>query len=235
MKTITLNLKTGCIDLNIIQRILYILANILLVFFCLIASKSITANMENNKNLTYDTISKFCEFEFRHDFSRDRFLKLSSKREDKIENLSGTIETLYIPNTYEVFAIKSYKILDVIVNKNKAIATVTYNILAKRTGWKHHDFKDGSSYGEAIFVEYIKPNYIEKINLIFDGNRWWVLDPPFPKISINKIIDFFGVKIDRLKKNHPNVVIGKALPGPQTGYNETQRNLMLLINLSKKH
>jgi hypothetical protein len=35
----------------------------------------------------------------------------------------------------------------------------------------------------AKFYKYLRSNYIEKINLVFDGKQWWVLDPPPPKVG----------------------------------------------------
>jgi len=121
-----------------------------------------------------------------------------------------------------------------LLKNNEATATVSYDVLAKRTGRTVHERKNGAVHGEAIFVEYLKPNYIEKIHLTYDGKRWWVLAPPFPKISVDKIINFFEAQMQRLEKNNPKVTIGQALPGHQDGYNEDQRNVTLLKKLAGK-
>jgi len=124
--------------------------------------------------------------------------------------------------------------LDLSIESDGAVATVSYDVVAKRTDWKLHKYNDGTSWGEAIFVEYPRPNYIEKIHLIYDGKRWWVLDPPFPKISVDKIIAFLESDINLITKHHPEVETGKFFGGAQNAYNEDQRNVTLLRKLVGK-
>ena len=205
------------------------------VAFLLLIASSVMANNEDIfKVEALKTVSDFCRLEFSYQDTdeRDNLIKISPQRRAWARKDHIFVGALQIDSTYEIYAIKSYKILDLTVKGNEAVATVSYDMLAKRTGWKVHEYKNGTVRGEAIFIEYPKPNYIEKINLTYDGKRWWVLDPPFPKISVSKIIDFFEVQMQRLEKNNPKIKIGQAPSGPQDGYNEDQRNVMLLKKLA---
>ena len=208
---------------------------LVLLFFFLVGMNLSFAGEINDisKNLVYKTVSEFCNLEFEHNFDRDKLIKMSSSYKNKIDKLTGSVETLYIPDAYEIYAIKSYKILDLTVNGNKAIATVSYDVLAKRTGWKQHE-RNHIHWGEAIFVEYLKPNYIAKIHLTYDGKRWWILDPPSPKISVDEIINFFEAQMTRLAKHHPEVKTGTSWMGAQDLYNADQRNLTLLKKLARE-
>lgn len=210
----------------------------LLVFILgLLASLSTLANFENNKlkESASKTIIDFCQSEFIYNLdNRYDLIKTSPEYKARINKLGAFAGDLQIAYAYEIYAIKSYKILDLTIKGNEAIATVSYDVLAKRTGWKVHEYDNGTVRGEAKFIECPKPNYIEKINLTYDGKRWWVLDPPFPKISVSKIIDFFEAQMQRLEKNNPKIKIGQAPSGPQDGYNEDQRNLLLLKELARE-
>lgn len=206
---------------------------ILSLFFTAIGIVFANELNDLSKKEVYKILATFCQAEFDHNIdNRYDLIKMSLAYQNRLEKLTGTsIGTLYIPDAYEIYAIKSYKILDLALENNKATATVSYDVLAKRTGWKQHEHNH-IHWGEAIFVEYLKPNYIEKIHLTYDGKRWWVLDPPFPKISIEKIIAFLEDDMSVLEKHNPKIKIGQALPGPQDGYNEDQRNVTLLKKLA---
>lgn len=206
------------------------------LFFCLFLplGGSALASPEdvNFAKSAVDTVNVFCRSEFDHSIhSRYDLMKMSPNYETKLEKLMHTsVGTLYIPDAYEIFAIKSYKIDNVAVHGNKAVATVNYAILAKRTGWKKIKYQGGTGSVE-IFEECRKPNYIEKIDLIFDGKRWWVLDPPSPKISIYKIVTFLTNSLGRYEKNNPEAHDGRALPALQDLYDAAKKNVILLKKL----
>lgn len=215
--------------MELVKRFCYI------IFLLLIVSNAIATNVDVLRDAALKVVSDFCQFEFSYNYdARHALMKMSSEYKAKADKLDAFPGDLQIDHAYEVYAIKAYKILDLTMSGNNAIAMVNYNVLAKRTDWMLHKYKDGVSWGEAIFVEYLKPNYIEKIHLTYDGKRWWVLDPPSPKISVEKIIAFLEDDMKVLEKHNPKIKIGQALPGPQDGYNEDQRNLTLLKKLARE-
>jgi hypothetical protein len=80
-----------------------------------------------------------------------------------------------------LFVVASYQITDVSVKRNHAIATIVYKRLARTEG-------DGVSKRKLI------PDSLEhdiiRLDLIYNGSRWWVFDPPIPRISLEAIIRY---------------------------------------------
>ena len=190
--------------------------------------------LDKNYILVKKTVEKFCDLEFQYKFSRNKRNEIVKKTQlylDKLEKLEGTVDDFYIPNVYEIFAVRSYKILSIKIKGNKAVATVVYYVLANMTGWKKCVTKEWLEYWESIFVCYHRPSYIEKLNLIFENNNWFVIDPPFPKISVNKIIEFIEGDIKSSVEVYPNILFVNAPEAAQFGYNESVKNLNLLKKL----
>ena len=178
-----------------------VLKNLSFMCLSLAITGAIFAN-EQTKDLACKALDNFCQSEFQYNVhNRYDLIKMSEPYKDKLEKLTGTsIGTLYISDAYEILAVKSYKILNVSVNGNEAVATVSYDVVAKRTGW-NSAARTKTIDTKSLLEKYINQNYIEKINLTFDGNRWWVLDPPAPKISLDKIISFYEDSLGRYRKN----------------------------------
>jgi len=80
-----------------------------------------------------------------------------------------------------LFVVESYQITDVSVKKNYAIATIVYNRLAR-------------TEGDGVLKRKLIPDRIShdivKLHLIYNESRWWVLDPPIPRVSLEAIIEY---------------------------------------------
>jgi hypothetical protein len=186
------------------------------------------------KEAVIKTISDFCKLEFSYQDTeeRDDLIKETLQYRERAEKFGLFAGVLQIDYAYEIFAVKSYKVLDVDINNNKAVATVSYDVLAKRTGWGATRNDSDMIGGRTIFFEYLNPNYIEKINLIFDSGRWWILDPPFPKISANEIILFLKDDMKLLEEDNAGIRNGRAFFPQQNAYNDDKYNIKLLKKLA---
>src|SRR5919109_2582344 len=88
-----------------------------------------------------------------------------------------------------LFVVASYQITDVSVKKNHAIATIVYNRLAR-------------TEGDGVLKRKLIPDRmshdIVKLHLIYDGSKWWVYDPPTPRVSIEALIEYYRNTLNRL-------------------------------------
>jgi hypothetical protein len=70
---------------------------------------------------------------------------------------------------------------------------------------------------------------IMKLALIYDGSKWWVLDPPIPRISLEAIIRYHKSDLDRLGDGwleRPDISEGQ-----KQHYRKLQENLQILESL----
>lgn len=122
----------------------------------------------------------FCKAEFEGDYFDRRFelIKYSPKREAKMRQMDFLLwEFDFGSNRLHI--ISSYQVLDVKVTEDKAVAKVKYRRLAKRT-----------VFGGKIIPDF-KAQDISYFNLIKEKNRWWVFDPPIPRVSKKVMIDSY--------------------------------------------
>lgn len=82
----------------------------------------------------------------------------------------------------QAFVVKTFTILDCKVDGKKAMATVMYQRLAKIENFNTSD--------RHVIPEIIDRDLVT-LNLIFDKNKWWVLDPPPPRISKDVLIRYY--------------------------------------------
>jgi hypothetical protein len=80
-----------------------------------------------------------------------------------------------------LFVVESYQITDVSVKKTRAIATIVYKRVAM-------------TEGDGVLKRKLIPDRmshdIVKLHLIYNESRWWVLDPPIPRVSLEAIIEY---------------------------------------------
>jgi hypothetical protein len=199
--------------------------------YCITPDKNI-----NSKEAAFEILETYCAQEFKYNESIDRdALFTTTKAYDK-ENTdqdddgcgSGQYPGgLYIDSD-KIFLVRSYKILSVTFDendKNKAIATVSYDVLAKRDSWpKKDDGYDG-------IHEYKNPNYIEKINMIYDGKTWRILNPPPAKISIDEVLGIYAKELQITETNKGDDLDSQQLRNYYHFLNTEKQIVELLKNL----
>jgi hypothetical protein len=123
------------------------------------------------------------EYQADTDYNREQLIKFTPRRraylEDKAEPGLG-IYDFYINSGDPVFVVDDYKIVEVDVKGNRATATVSYNRLGR--------IMNGMGTIHAALLPDKKINDLVALNLVFEKNKWLVLNPPPPRISRDVLI-----------------------------------------------
>lgn len=143
-------------------------------------------------------VNSFCVNEFNdnyRDADRDVLIRYSLKMENELR-FSFKMKPDYIYEWYiesdPIFIVDSYKIQEIKqLDNTHGYAFVNYHQLARSVGW-------GNDPGNNITRKLVKDvrDIQVKLNLEYDGKRWWIIDPPYPKVSYDVVLKFYQ---DRLK------------------------------------
>jgi hypothetical protein len=119
-----------------------------------------------------------------------------------------------------LFVVASYQITDISVKKDHAIATIVYKRLAR-------------TEGDGVLKRKLIPDSLEydiiRLNLIYNGSTWWILDPLIPRVSLEAITRFHKSLLDRLGDDwlkRPDISEGQ-----KQYYRKLQENLQILDRL----
>ncbi len=113
--------------------------------------------------------------------------------------------------------VDSYVIRDVRVSKDTAEATVAYRRLASTDGIA----------GKKYVVDR-KSSDVVKLSLSFDGSRWWIDDPPLPRVSKWALIEYS----ERIISSMDGLVkAGKASDGQKRYYLSNKDIVVFLRSL----
>ena len=156
------------------------------------------------------TVEAYCQNEFSGNDpdTRERLIKFSPKlvSQHKKEELDWT--NIYVDSLEQV-VVSSYKIGSINIFGGHATAIVVFKRLA------HKKVTNTVSY----IVEQPHDETVT-LNLIFFKDRWWVLDPPPPRISKDVLIEYYEATIKNLEvendplwqKERDTVKLLKSLP-----------------------
>ena len=137
---------------------------------------------QDNVQPARDVVHAFLQSEFKGDVldEREKLIKFTPKRRDYIESKVGRPGpgpyVLYVLD-YPLFIVSAYEIVKVEVMGDRASAIVSYNRLGLI-----------KSYGHSVPIPDKKDHDLVTLNLVFDKNQWWVLDPPPPRVSKEVLI-----------------------------------------------
>jgi len=122
----------------------------------------------------------FCNSEFEGDSANTRIecFKLSPLRAEKEKKNDPELRGYYINLTYsQYYIVNNYKIVEVLADKNKATGKVIFQRIA---------LHDGDS---------VKNCYKDQDTVIYKlqriKGRWWIYDPPWPRIGYKTVNNFF--------------------------------------------
>lgn len=139
------------------------------------------------------------EYEVDPVYNREQIVKFTSRRRDYLESKTEPglgIYDIYINSGDPIFVVDSYEIVKVDVKGKRATATVSYNRLARIINGM-------GTISSALLLDK-KGNDLVTLNLVFEKNQWWVLDPPPPRISKEVLIRNYEETIKSLGvENHP--------------------------------
>jgi hypothetical protein len=159
--------------------------------------------MENNFGASMpNLVNSFCVNEFNdnyRDADRDVLIRYSLKMENELR-FSFKMKPDYIYEWYiesdPIFIVDSYKIQEIKqLDNTHGYAFVNYHQLARSVGW-------GNDPGNNITRKLVKDvrDIQVKLNLEYDGKRWWIIDPPYPKVSYDVIKSYYQAKCSDIEQ-----------------------------------
>jgi hypothetical protein len=166
------------------------LQNKAVILYIVLAASNLSADNNLEKLLSAkETVEKFCSSEFigiqdvRLDMAKYTPMqkKIEAKRDSEFRGM-----VKYWEND-PIYVVSSYHIVDLSVQKDHAVATIAYKVVAHTKG-------DGVFKREFIAIGVV--NDLMKLHLIYDESKWWILDPPTPRISIEAISKYYANKIN---------------------------------------
>jgi len=137
------------------------------------------------------------------------------------------IDPISIVDNYKIEEIKQ-------VDATHAYAVISYHQLATRgESWEKIKAQQGAYKGTPIKnIRDIK----SKLNLEYDGTRWWIIDPPEPKVSFESMVNYYRdkaeVEYDRLVGNRVDYKYApEDIKKFKKRYEEAKDLLNILTNL----
>ena len=186
-------------------------------------------------------VEEFCLSEFHGGFPstyRDRLFKYTPA---VYKNLLKIIGDGYPYRVYfehdPIRIVDSYKIKEIKqIDTHHAYAIVFYHQIAIiGESWEEIDAQ-GDGY-KGIPIRRVKDISI-KLNLKYDGSRWWIIDPPYPKVSLAVLVKYYSDEISNLNMylTGVNPVNGKKFTSEdmakiKSNYDDKKSILNILLSL----
>ncbi len=197
------------------------------IFLLMILSHEVASQPQAQNKIVRDFVETFCQAEFMGN-SRIRLdvVKYSKKRYlvEKKRDPDFAGKALYWDND-PLYVVASYKILDIEVAKDKqsARATAAYKRLARTEG-------DGELKRKLIADSMERDIVI--LHLIYQGSKWWIFDPPPPRISLTAIMQYYKSTLETMGSNwleRPEISEAQ-----KQSYRKLQQDLKILEGLKNK-
>lgn len=177
-------------------RIVKLLISVL--FTLLLSPNYATSGAESMNNEITVKLNEFINEELNgSEYTRNKseLVKYSDEENEAMkDNPSGAriyldLQPIYVVSGYDIKSIKAHN--------NKATAIVAFKRIAKTKN---------VGILERIIIPNRMLNEIVKYQLINDGQGWLILDPPWPRISKQSIVNYYESKIERYSKfiNNPD-------------------------------
>jgi hypothetical protein len=188
--------------------------------FSIIIVLFLNVTLAKNQSSVQKIVEKYCNLELSGDSAIDRstLIKFSKEREEfenrKDSEFGGKM--IYW-KADSIFVVKKFKVGKIISKNGFATCLVVYERLAKTEGYGDADRK--------IVPSYMKNDSIV-LRLVFENNRWWIFDPPPPKISLMTLLKIYIGDSKRLNNTFGD---GKDLCGPQKKYYENIQNTLEVL------
>lgn len=164
----------------------------LLVFIVMIGGNFYCFAANENYKIQ-NLIENFCSMEFQGNLQgdevRDQLIKYTS---DKLKKIKAETCAVYPYEIHldcdSIFIVDSYKIKEIKQTDEKhAYAIVNYHQLARSEGWGE-DFRNNKT---RKLIKDIRDIAVI-LNLEYDGKRWWIIDPPYPKVSYDVMVKYYS-------------------------------------------
>ena len=133
----------------------------------------------------YQAVEIFCQIEFEGDQESRRYETIWYSEKEvtrrKKQRFPLPVHS-FAAGSDPLFVVASYQITEVQPQGKHATAKVRYKRLVRTEDW--------GSLARRIIPEK-NDNDLVTLNLIFENSRWWVLDPPPPRVSKQVLIEYY--------------------------------------------
>lgn len=172
------------------------------------------------------------EFELGDPERRQMVIKFSPKREAELRKESQK-EWVYVTFGYhDRIIVSSYKLGDIHLNGMRATAKLHYRRLAHAEGNTDNSWKIVSepAHDETVVLNLVfdkgwrpsNASFVSTVRNFLSEGQWWVLDPPSPRVSKQKMLAYYEAKIKEYSSTWK-----QDLSDPR--YNEEQKKNVRLI------
>lgn len=149
----------------------------------------------------------------------EKVVKFSPKRE-KLEkqrdpDFHGRVLSLLGDSLYVV---TSYSLKELTVTGQRATALIAYERIAK-------------TEGEGDLERIILPDKAKeevKVQMVYEANQWWILDPPLPHVSLPALISTYEYELKQIDQIRNNPKISSAQKRQFAQYENELKTLKML-------
>lgn len=205
---------------------------LILLVCCLTMPHVVAANNSDNAVAARQVVERFCHAELIADDIklREQLVLLSRQHKAELQKQKGPISAIVLDwGADPLYVVSSCHVVKVVTSDPSGTATVTYKRLARQYATGELLPTGGRVAG---FPPKIIPDYKEtdtvQLKLVRRRDRWWVLDPPLPRVAKDTLI-----------KNYENstMCVDRSWLAQATEYQkkmcrEQEENLRILRSLS---
>lgn len=184
---------------------------ITVALFLLLASSplDVFADSESAEQAVRQTVETYCKIEFDGGWVPDRWalIKLNPKREKEERIYRDMLDSaVFGLEHYPFIVVTTYDIREVnLLNPTHATAKVAYNRVAHSVSNTGKDWRDWHLVADRLDDDLVT------LNLIFEKSKWFVLDPPPPRISKDRLIEYYSEVVKEV--DDENSPLGRRASG----------------------
>lgn len=201
----------------------HIVSILLAIVCCVSFNHSIWAKSLNGVEVDAVRIvaEKFCyaDFEGDPDIRMDIAKYTISRQKEESRKDPELLGKVIAFEADPIFVVKSFEITNILVEKNTAVVTVVFDRIAKSMG--------SGLPGRKIIADDLKQDVV-KLQLIRDQEKWWILDPPIPRVSVKALHQFYKDRIDSMADW---IFTKRASESQKNNYEEMNKTLEILKSL----
>jgi hypothetical protein len=203
---------------------------IFVIFIVLIVSKVFAGDSPDYRNERAEVLAfmdKFCKEEFSSDYGRYVGNEVTFSRERAREEQKRGNDKMFFINQDPFVVVDSYEISEVYIkSKKRATVIVKYNRLSLCT--REYPPEEERTCRDHQIKDEEVPYRLIKVK-----SHWKVLDPPFPRISLDTVIKHYSWFVD---EHNESISSSSHLPDrTMKFYKREEESLKFFLKLRKKY